>query len=95
MGNGSTDTNPFIAKLIPLAFNNSFIMQLILTQSAAHREEEQDCLAQAVAQQYYTKSLQLFSKVVGAYVGGSRVDILVLSFGSLIMSLTEVRTLYC
>lgn len=94
MGNGSTDSNPFIVTLIPMAFSNSFILQLILAQSAAHREEAlEDWSARAVAQQYYTKSLRLFSDVVGAYVSGSRIDALVLSFGSLIMSLTEVRIL--
>lgn len=91
MGNGSTDSNPFIVQLIPMAFSNSFILQLILAQSAAHRGEAlEDSSTRAVAQQYDTKSLRLFSDVVGAYVYGSQVDALILSFGSLIMSLTEV-----
>ncbi|VUC24905.1 unnamed protein product [Clonostachys rosea] len=91
MGNGSTAVNPFISKLIPLAFDNPFIMQLILAQSAAHREEElQDYSAQAVAQQYYTKSLRLFSQEIDAHFGESRGGTLLLAFGSLIMSLTEI-----
>ena len=38
MGNGSTDVNPFISKLIPLAFSKPLVLQLILAQSAAHRQ---------------------------------------------------------
>ncbi|CAH0056990.1 unnamed protein product [Clonostachys solani] len=91
MGNASTDINPFVSKLIPLAFDNPLIMQLILAQSAAHRKEElQDDSAGAIAQQYYTKSLRLFSQEIDAHVDESQGGTLVLSFGSLIMSLTEI-----
>ncbi|KAJ6437434.1 C6 transcription factor [Purpureocillium lavendulum] len=69
MGNGSTDVNPFVAKLVPLAFSNPLVLQLILAQSAAHRQasKEPDS-SNEIAQRYYTDSLRMFRNVVGEYV---------------------------
>lgn len=91
MGNGSTDVNPFIAKLIPLAFSNPLVLQLILAQSAAHRQASAEPLpTDEVAQRYYTDSLRMFRNVVDEYVSGNAENTLVLTVGSLIMCLTEV-----
>lgn len=91
MGNGSTDVNPFIAKLVPLAFSNPLVLQLILAQSAAHRQASTSLRAgNEVAQQYYTDSLRMFRSVVGEYVAGKDEDPLTLTVGSLILCLTEV-----
>ncbi|KAF7561259.1 hypothetical protein G7046_g2869 [Stylonectria norvegica] len=92
MGNGSTEVNPFIAKLVPLAFSNPLVLQLILAQSAAHREasDERQPNSDEIAQRYYTDSLRMFRNVVGEYVAGKEGNTLVLTVGSLILCLTEV-----
>lgn len=56
MGNGSTEVNPFISQLTPLCFANSFILELVLCQSANHRAIG-DVSELNVAQGYYNKSL--------------------------------------
>ncbi|KAF4424268.1 C6 transcription factor [Fusarium acutatum] len=91
MGNGSTDVNPFIAKLIPLAFSKPLVLQLILAQSAAHRQASAERHpSDEIAQRYYTDSLRMFRNVVDEYVSGNAENTLVLTVGSLIMCLTEV-----
>ncbi|KAF4594396.1 C6 transcription factor [Ophiocordyceps camponoti-floridani] len=94
MGNGSTDVNPFIAKLVPMAFSNSLVLQLLLAQSAAHRQQASNEPPEApgteIAQQYYTESLRLFRTVVGDFVSGKEDHTLTLTVGSLILCLTEV-----
>ncbi|KAF4447495.1 hypothetical protein F53441_8979 [Fusarium austroafricanum] len=91
MGNGSTDVNPFIAKLIPLAFSKPLVLQLILAQSAAHRQASAERHpSDEIAQRYYTDSLRMFRSVVDEYVSGNAENALVLTVGSLIMCLTEV-----
>ncbi|KAF9769100.1 hypothetical protein IL306_013543 [Fusarium sp. DS 682] len=91
MGNGSTDVNPFIAKLIPLAFSKPLVLQLILAQSAAHRQASTERHpSDEIAQRYYTDSLRMFRNVVDEYVSGNAENTLVLTVGSLIMCLTEV-----
>lgn len=91
MGNGSTDVNPFIVKLVPLAFSNPLVLQLILAQSAAHRQASTSLPdGSDVAQQYYTESLRMFTKVMSKYLLGEDESPLTLTVGSLIMCLTEV-----
>lgn len=91
MGNGSTEVNPFVAKLIPLAFSDPLVLQLILAQSAAHRQASEERLpTDEVAQRYYTDSLRMFRAVVGDFVSGKDGNTLVLTVGSLILCLTEV-----
>lgn len=92
MGNGSTDVNPFIAKLIPLGFSNPLVLQLLLAQSAAHRQAADVAVrpANQIAQRYYTDSLRMFRNVVSEYVSGREENTLVLTVGSLILCLTEV-----
>ena len=92
MGNGSTDANPFVVQLIPLAFSNDLILQLILTQSAVHRAVSKDIQTDTVANGYYGRSLQLFRKNVNDYIGGMEASRLTLAIGALIMCFTEVLT---
>jgi hypothetical protein len=93
MGNGSTDANPFIVQLVPLAFSSELILQLMLTQSAAHRAVMGPQSARNVADSYYSKSLRLFRDTVNSFISGSSVDGLVLATGALVMCFTEVRLL--
>ncbi|ODA77347.1 hypothetical protein RJ55_06975 [Drechmeria coniospora] len=91
MGNGSTDVNPFVAKLIPLAFSSPLVLQLILAQSAAHRQASKEPgPSNEIAQRYYTDSLGMFRSVVGEHVSGKDDNTLTLTVGSLILCLTEV-----
>ncbi|GAO19934.1 hypothetical protein UVI_02043600 [Ustilaginoidea virens] len=91
MGNGSTDSNPFVAKLIPLAFSDPLVLHLILAQSAVHRQASDECSSGGeVATRYYTDSLRMFRRLVGEYVSGRNDDNLVVTVGSLILCLTEV-----
>ncbi|ATY65917.1 C6 transcription factor [Cordyceps militaris] len=92
MGNGSTDVNPFIAKLVPLAFANPLVLQLLLAQSASHRQSAEGGAGAGteVAHHYYTDSLRMFRTVVGEYVSGKEENTLALTVGSLILCLTEV-----
>lgn len=93
MGNGSTDVNPFISKLVPLAFSSPLVLQLILAQSASHRQAAHSyAVGNEVAQKYYTDSLRMFRNVVGEYMSGKVENTLILTVGSLILCLTEVRT---
>jgi transcription factor-like protein/Zn(2)-Cys(6) binuclear cluster domain-containing protein len=91
MGNGSTELNPFVCTFVPLAFSNQLVLQLILAQSAVHRQVGHSPLpSDQLAQRYYTDSLRLFRSAVGDYMSGKSSDKLVLTTGSLILSLTEV-----
>lgn len=98
MGNGSTDVNPFVPQLIPLAFCNPLVLQLLLAQSAAHRQASRELEARGdVAARYYTDSLCMFRTVVGEFVAGQgQGKTLTLTVGSLILFLTEmVSSLIC
>ncbi|KAK0390047.1 hypothetical protein NLU13_3620 [Sarocladium strictum] len=91
MGNGSTDSNPFLSTLIPLAFSDQLTLQLLLAQSAVHRQVGQaHASSDLVAQRYYTGSLRLFRSAIREYISGKFKDRLILTTGSLILSLTEV-----
>ena len=100
MGNGSTDINPFVAKLVPLAFYDPLVLQLLLAQSAAHRQAASQRAAAAaataagggseLAQRYYTDSLGMFRSLVGQHLAGRHDGSLTLTVGSLILCLTEV-----
>ncbi|KFG77556.1 putative C6 transcription factor [Metarhizium anisopliae] len=91
MGNGSTDINPFVAKLIPLAFSDPLVLHLILAQSAVHRQSSKQCVSGGeVATRYYADSLRMFRNLVGEYVSGKEGTNLVVTVGSLILCLTEV-----
>ncbi|KID63969.1 Zn(2)-C6 fungal-type DNA-binding domain protein, partial [Metarhizium hybridum] len=95
MGNGSTDINPFVAKLIPLAFSDPLVLHLILAQSAVHRQSSKQCVSGGeVATRYYADSLRMFRNLVGEYVSGKEGTNLVVTVGSLILCLTEVRVRY-
>lgn len=91
MGNGSTDVNPFVAKMIPLAFSDPLVLHLILAQSAVHRQASEECGSGGeVATRYYTESLRMFRGLVNEYVLGKEDKNLVVAVGSLICCLTEV-----
>ncbi|PNP58325.1 hypothetical protein THARTR1_01840 [Trichoderma harzianum] len=90
MGNGSTSSNPFVLQLVPLSFSNKLVLQLVLSQSAAHRavyEERRDL--KAVAQRYYTNSIRSFRQAISAYINGSDPSPLWVTIGALVMCFTE------
>lgn len=91
MGNGSTSSNPFVLHLVPLSFSNKLVLQLVLSQSAAHRavyEERRDL--KAVAQRYYTNSIRSFRQAISAYINRSDPSPLWVTIGALVMCFTEV-----
>jgi hypothetical protein len=90
MGNGSTDRNPFLAELIPLAFSSPLILHLILTQSAAQRAIESSQPARAMAQNYYIQALRLCRNVVSHSMIASPTDNLYLAAGLLVFCYIEV-----
>lgn len=91
MGNGSTTANPFVVQLIPLSFANPVVLELMLSQSASHRAVLEGAgWADAVAQNYYTKSIRLFRNAVADYLAGTEASPLWVTIGALIMCFTEV-----
>ncbi|EXJ85260.1 hypothetical protein A1O3_05935 [Capronia epimyces CBS 606.96] len=89
MGNGSTDVNPFVVQLIPLAFSSDLILQLILAQSAAHRATSGDMGINKLSVAYYGRSLQLFRKDVEGYISGTDDNKMILAVGALVLCFTE------
>ena len=91
MANGSTPINPFLVQIVPLAFTSDLVLQLVLTQSAAHRAFRRRDEVDTVAQGHYTKALQLFRKGVTGFIDGKESNPLLLTVGALVMCFTEVR----
>lgn len=90
MANGSTPVNPFLVQIVPLAFTSDLLLQLVLTQSAAHRAFRCRNDSDEVAQSHYTKALQLFRKGVTEFIDGKESNPLMLTVGALVMCFTEV-----
>lgn len=90
MANGSTPINPFLVQIVPLAFTSDLVLQLVLTQSAAHRAFRRRDEIDTVAQGHYTKALQLFRKGVTGFIDGKESNPLLLTVGALVMCFTEV-----
>ncbi|EXJ88125.1 hypothetical protein A1O1_05053 [Capronia coronata CBS 617.96] len=88
MGNGSTDANPFIVQLIPLAFSHELILDLVLTQSAVHRAVSELAKADDTANEHYRGSLRLFRKHLSRFTGDSG-NTMILAAAALIMCFTE------
>ncbi|RAH51104.1 Zn(II)2Cys6 transcription factor [Aspergillus brunneoviolaceus CBS 621.78] len=89
MANGSTPINPFLVQIVPLAFSSDLLLQLVLTQSAAHRAFRRLNDSDEVAQSHYTKALQLFRKGVTEFIDGQESNPLILTVGALVMCFTE------
>ncbi|KAE8377370.1 fungal-specific transcription factor domain-containing protein [Aspergillus bertholletiae] len=89
MANGSTPVNPFLVQIVPLAFSSDLLLQLVLTQSAAHRAFRCRNDSDEVAQNHYTKALQLFRKGVTEFIDGKESNPLMLTVGALVMCFTE------
>ncbi|PYI31042.1 hypothetical protein BP00DRAFT_457237 [Aspergillus indologenus CBS 114.80] len=89
MANGSTPINPFLVQIVPLAFSSDLLLQLVLTQSAAHRAFRRRNDSDEVAQSHYTTALQLFRKGVTAFIDGRESNPLILTVGALVMCFTE------
>lgn len=90
MANGSTPVNPFLVQVVPLAFSSDLLLQLVLTQSAAHRAFRSKSDVDDMADSQYTKALRLFRKGVTEFIDGKESNPLLLTVGALIMCFTEV-----
>ncbi|KAK1142247.1 hypothetical protein N8T08_007991 [Aspergillus melleus] len=89
MANGTTPVNPFLVQIVPLAFTSDLLLQLVLTQSAAHRAFRSRNDSDEIAQNHYTKALQLFRKGVNEFISGKESNSLMLTVGALVMCFTE------
>lgn len=90
MANGSTPVNPFLVQIVPLAFTSDLLLQLVITQSAAHRAFKLGNDTNAVAHTHYTKAIQLFRQGVTEFIDGKEPNPLMLLVGALLMCFTEV-----
>ncbi|KAJ5594638.1 uncharacterized protein N7459_000846 [Penicillium hispanicum] len=89
MANGSTPVNPFLVQIVPLAFTSDLLLQLVITQSAAHRAFRRRDESDAVAHSHYTKAIQLFRHGVTEFIDGKETNPLMLLIGALLMCFTE------
>ena len=90
MANGSTPLNPFLVQIVPLAFSSDLLLQLVITQSAAHRAFRRRDESDAIAHSHYTKAIQLFRHGVTDFIEGKEPNPLMLLVGALLMCFTEV-----
>ena len=90
MTNGSTPVNPFLVQVVPLAFSSDLLLQLVLTQSAAHRAFRSKRDVDDMANNHYTKALRLFRQEVTDFIDGKGSNPLLLTVGALMMCFTEV-----
>lgn len=90
MANGSTPVNPFLVQIVPLAFSSDLLLQLVITQSAAHRAFRRRDESDAIAHSHYTKAIQLFRHGVTEFIDGKEPNPLMLLVGALLMCFTEV-----
>lgn len=90
MANGSTPLNPFLVQIVPLAFSSDLLLQLVITQSAAHRAFRRRDESDAIAHSHYTKAIQLFRHGVTEFIEGKEPNPLMLLVGALLMCFTEV-----
>lgn len=98
ISSGATKVNPFVVQLIPLAFSDPLLLQLLLAQAAAHRAEAACSGPSALVKQYadsartyYTQALRAFRDALGTYLLGNKERLMILALGSLTMCVTEVR----
>lgn len=94
MANGSTPINPFLVQIVPLAFTSDLLLQLVITQSAAHRAFRRRDETDAIAHSHYAKAIQLFRHGVTEFIEGKESNPLMLLVGALVMCFTEVRQRY-
>jgi hypothetical protein len=90
MANGSTPVNPFLVQIVPLAFSSDLLLQLVITQSAAHRAFRSRDESDTIAHNHYTKALQHFRRGVTDFIDGKESNPLMLLVGALLMCFTEV-----
>lgn len=90
MANGSTPINPFLVQIVPLAFTSDLLLQLVITQSAAHRAFRRRDETDAIAHSHYAKALQSFRRGVTEFIEGKESNPLMLLVGALVMCFTEV-----
>ncbi|KAJ5110614.1 hypothetical protein N7532_001149 [Penicillium argentinense] len=89
MANGSTPINPFLVQIVPLAFSSDLLLQLVITQSAAHRAFRRRDETDAVAHTHYSKAIKLFRNGVTEFIEGKESNPLMLLVGALLMCFTE------
>lgn len=92
MANGSTPINPFLVQIVPLAFTSDLLLQLVITQSAAHRAFRRRDDSDTIAHSHYSKAIQLFRHGVTEFIEGKQSNPLMLLVGALVMCFTEVES---
>ncbi|KAL7947720.1 hypothetical protein V8C42DRAFT_363288 [Trichoderma barbatum] len=84
------DINPINPKLADLAYSNPLVLQLIIAQRANHREVSSAMLPTGEnADRFYAAAIAHFGPKIDSYLAGNEEDMLPLTLGSLILSLTE------
>jgi uncharacterized membrane protein len=94
MANGSTPVNPFLVQIVPLAFSSDLLLQLVITQSAAHRAFRSRDDSDTIAHSHYSKALKHFRRGVTDFIDGKESNPLMLLVGALLMCFTEVWNFY-
>ncbi|KAJ5351255.1 hypothetical protein N7452_000229 [Penicillium brevicompactum] len=89
MANGSTPVNPFLVQIVPLAFSSDLLLQLVITQSAAHRAFRSRDDSDTIAHSHYSKALLHFRRGVTDFIDGKESNPLMLLVGALLMCFTE------
>ncbi|CAG8943091.1 unnamed protein product [Penicillium salamii] len=89
MANGSTPVNPFLVQIVPLAFSSDLLLQLVITQSAAHRAFRSRDDSDTIAHSHYSKALLHFRRGVTDFIDGKETNPLMLLVGALLMCFTE------
>lgn len=85
LSNNSTSINPFVTEIVLLAMSNTLILQLLLAQSAAHKNITQPCSTKTVAIREYIKSAKIFRGSLSLVT----LDPIVLAMAALIFCFIE------
>ncbi|KAL7791928.1 fungal-specific transcription factor domain-containing protein [Trichoderma ceciliae] len=89
-----SDINPTNPKLFELAYSNPLVLQLILAQRANHREVSSAVLPTGEsADRFYATAISEFGPKIASYLAGNEEDMLPLTLGSIVLSLTEMARL--
>ncbi|KAL6698422.1 hypothetical protein J3F84DRAFT_346752 [Trichoderma pleuroticola] len=88
------DINPTNPKLVDLAYSNPLVLQLIIAERANHREVSSARLPTGeAAEAFHRSAIGAFALKIRGYLAGNEEDMLPLTMGGLILSLTETARL--
>ncbi|UKZ47526.1 hypothetical protein TrVGV298_001746 [Trichoderma virens] len=88
------DINPPHPKVIGLAYSNPLVLQLIIAERVNHREVSSAMLPTGEsAERFHRANIAAFESKIQSYLDGNEEDMLPLTVGSIIISLTETARL--